>query len=101
MAEDIRLAKGEEVDEIKAALAKKVDTATLETDGYLKKKLVGVLPSVSAEFDFEDNIPVFTALNRCAAAIAEDDDGNLYQKITTAENAANTYAFGDLYKSKP
>ena len=93
MAEDIRLAKGEEVDEIKAELAKKVDTATLETDGYLKKKLVGVLPSVSAEFDFEDNIPVFTALNRCASAIAEDDDGNLYQKITTAENAANTYAF--------
>ncbi len=93
MAEDIRLAKGEEVDEIKADLAKKVDTATLETDGYLKKKLVGVLPSVSAEFDFEDNIPVFTALNRCAAAIAEDDDGNLYQKIATASNAANTYAF--------
>ena len=93
MAEDIRLAKGEEVDAIKADLAKKVYTSTLANDGYLKKKITGKLPSLSAEFDFEDNIPVFLAVNRCTGGIAKDADGNMYQKITTASNAANTYAF--------
>ena len=58
MAEDIRLAKGEEVDAIKAELARKVYTSTLASDGYLKKKITGKLPSLSAEFDFEDNTPV-------------------------------------------
>lgn len=93
MSEDIRLAKGEEVDAIKSELAKKVNTATLESEGYLKQKIVGKLPSVSAEFDFEDNVPVFLGINRCTGSIAKDDDGNLYQKIITASNAANTYAF--------
>ena len=93
MAEDIRLAKGEDVDAIKAELARKVYTATLVNDGYLKKKITGKLPSLSAEFDFEDNIPVFLAVNRCTGGIAKDADGNMYQKITTASNAANTYAF--------
>lgn len=93
MAEDIRLAKGEEVDAIKAELAKKVYTSTLANDGYLKKKITGKLPSLSAEFDFEDNTPVFLAVNRCSGSIGKDADGNMYQKITTASNAANTYAF--------
>lgn len=93
MAENIRLAKGEEVDEIKADLAKKVYTASLEEDGYLKKKLTGVLPSLSAEFDFEDDVPVFVAKNRCNASIVEDENGNHYEKITTSGNASNTYAF--------
>ncbi len=100
MSQDIRLAKGEEVDEIKADLAKKVYTATLEEDGYLKKKVTGMLPSLSAEFDYEDGIPVFTASNRCTAAIAVDDDGNHYEKITTAGNAANAYAFATFDISK-
>lgn len=100
MAEDIRLAKGEEVDEIKADLAKKVYTATLEEDGYLKKKLTGVLPSLSAEFDFEDSVPVFVGKNRCSAAIAEDENGNHYEKVTTAGNASNTYAFAVFDISK-
>ncbi|MGN0181209.1 MAG: hypothetical protein ACI4DP_02180 [Candidatus Ornithomonoglobus sp.] len=36
---------------------------------------------------------MFLAVNRCSAAIAEDDNENHYEKITTASNAANTYAF--------
>lgn len=90
---DIRLAKSEEVDAIKADLAKKVYTSTLENDGYLKRKITGVLPSLSAEFDFEDNIAVFNAKNRCSSAVAEDVDGNKYEKIATGSNASNTYAF--------
>ena len=93
MSQDIRLAKGEEVDEIKADLVKKVYTSTLENDGYLKKKTTGVLPSLSAEVDYEDGVPVFVAKNRCSASIAEDETGNHYEKITTASNAANMYAF--------
>lgn len=93
MAEDIRLAKGEDVDAIKSELAKKVNTSTLESDGYLKKKITGKLPSLSAEFDFEDNIPVFLGINRCTGGISKDTEGNLYQKITTASNAANACAF--------
>ena len=78
MSEDIRLAKGEDVDAIKSELAKKVNTATLESEGYLKRKIVGKLPSVSAEFDFTDNIPVFLAVNRCTGGIGKEDGGNLY-----------------------
>lgn len=89
---DIRLAKGEDVDEIRSELARKVNITDMETDGYLKKKLVGALPSVSVEFDFSDGISRFNPANRCSAAI-ETTNGNSYQKITTASNAANTYAF--------
>lgn len=45
MAEDIRLAKGEDVDAIKSELAKKVNTATLESEGYLKRKIMSKLPA--------------------------------------------------------
>lgn len=31
----------------------KADVAMLETEGYLKKKVVGVLPSMSVEFVFQ------------------------------------------------
>lgn len=100
MAEDIRLAKGEDVDAIKSELVKKVNTATLEGEGYLKRKIMGKLPSVSTEFDFTDNTPVFLAVNRCTGSIGKEDDGNLYQKITTASNTANTYAFATFDISK-
>lgn len=100
MAKDIRLAKGEEVDEIKAELAKKANIATLENDGYLKRKITGVLPSLSAEFNFEDNIAVFNAKNRCSSVVTEDENGNKYEKITTGSNAANTYAFAAFDISK-
>lgn len=93
MAEDIRLAKGEEVDEIKAELKNKVYTTTLESDGYLKKKITGMRPSLSAEFDFQDGGPVFIAKNRCTADAVKETDGNIYQRIVTASNAANTYAY--------
>jgi hypothetical protein len=92
MAEDIRLAKGEDVDKLREQLEEKVDKSELESDGYLKKKIVGALPSVSAEFDFEDGISKFNAVNRCTAAVAKDDNNN-YQKITTVSNAANEFAF--------
>ena len=39
------MAKGEEVDAIKSELAKKVNTATLESEGYLKRKIMGKLPA--------------------------------------------------------
>lgn len=97
---DIRLAKGEDIDGIKAELAKKANIATLENDGYLKRKITGVLPSLSAEFDFEDNVAVFNAKNRCSSAVAEDENGNRYEKITTGSNAANTYAFAAFDISK-
>ncbi len=93
MAEDIRLAKGEEVDALKEEVAKKLDADVLENEEYLKRRIVGVLPSVTTEFDFEDGVGLFFASNRCSAEVAEDGDGNKYQKITTAGNAANTYAF--------
>lgn len=93
MAEDIRLAKGEEVDEIKKEVAKKLDADVLEKEEYIKRRIVGVLPSVTRDFDFENDESLFFASNRCSAEVAEDDAGNKYQKITTAGNAANTYAF--------
>lgn len=100
MAEDIRLAKGEEVDVLKAEVAKKVNKSTLENDGYLKKKIVGVLPSRTAEFDYADSKSLFLASSRCTAEMAEDVDGNKYEKITSASNAANKYAFAYFDISK-
>lgn len=95
MAEDIRLAKGEDVDEIRQELTNKMNVSDLENDGYLKKKLVGALPSVSADFDFSDGVSRFNPSNRCSAVI-ETVNGNSYQKVTTGSNAANTYAFAYL-----
>ena len=93
MAEDIRLAKGEEVDEIKKEVAKKLDANILEKEEYIKRRIVCALPSVTTDFDFENDESLFFASNRCSVEVAEDDAGSKYQKITTAGNAANTYAF--------
>lgn len=96
MAEDIRLAKGEEVDALREQLCEKVDTATLENDGYLKKKIVGALPYMEEEINFTDGISKFTAVNRTAAVVFDDAEKGKCQKITTASNAGNTYAFAYL-----
>lgn len=85
MSEDIRLAKGEDMDALKetvnahigddyihvTAMDKenwngKADLSLLDTEGYLKKKLVGALPSLSAEFDFTDGVSKF---NESTAAL--------------------------------
>ena len=96
MTEDIRLAKGEEVDALREQLGEKVDTATLENDGYLKKKIVGALPYMEQDISFTDGISKFTAANRTAATIYDDAEKGKCQKITTASNAGNTYAFAYL-----
>ncbi len=49
----------------------KADVAMLETEGYLKKKVVGVLPSISVEFVFSDGVSKFNAINRCTVSVAE------------------------------
>ena len=78
----------------------KADVAMLETEGYLKKKVVGVLPSMSVEFGFSDGVSKFNAINRCTLSVAEESDGNKYQKIVTGSNASNMYAFAYLDFSK-
>lgn len=93
MAEDIRLAKGEDVDALKEQMKEKVDIATLETDGYLKRKIVGALPYLESEISFDDEIDKFTAANRIAVSIADDEVKGKCQKFQTAGNAANAYAF--------
>ena len=119
MNEDIRLAKGEDLDaltetvnthigsdeihvtaEDKENWNGKADLSMLETEGYLKKKMVGALPSMTAEFGFSDGFSKFNPSNRCTASVEEDEEGNSYQKITTASNAANMYAFAYLDFSK-
>ena len=74
MPEDIRLAKGEDLDALEDIVNNhigsdethvtagdkqnwngKADVVMLETEGYLKKKVVGALPSMSVEFGFSDN----------------------------------------------
>nr|DAW21798.1 MAG TPA: hypothetical protein [Caudoviricetes sp.] len=115
MPEDIRLAKGEDLDaltekvnthiengeihvtaEDKENWNGKADLSMLDTEGYLKKKMVGALPSMTAELGFSDGVSKFNLSNRCSAAVDEDEDGNMYQKITTGSNAANMYAFAYL-----
>ena len=119
MPEDIRLAKGEDLDALEDIVNNhlgsdethvtagdkqnwngKADVAMLETDGYLKKKVVGVLPSMSVGFGFSDGVSKFNAINRCTVSVAEESDGNKYQKIVTGSNAANMYAFAYLDFSK-
>ncbi len=119
MAEDIRLAKGEDVDALKETVNNhvsasdihvtqedkdnwngKADLSLLNTEGYLKKKFVGALPSLTANFGFSDGISKFNESNRCSAMVDASDDGVQYQKITTGSNAANTYAFAYLDFSK-
>ena len=119
MPEDIRLAKGEDLDALEDIVNNhigsdethvtagdkqnwngKADVAMLETEGYLKKKVVGVLPSMSVEFGFSDGVSKFNAINRCTVSVAEESDGNKYQKIVTGSNAANMYAFAYLDFSK-
>ena len=115
MPEDIRLAKGEDLDaltekvnihiesdeihvtaEDKENWNGKADLSMLDTEGYLKKKMVGALPSMTAEFGFADGVSKFNPSNRCSAEVDEDEDGNMYQKIITGSNAANMYAFAYL-----
>ena len=119
MPEDIRLAKGEDLDALEDIVNNhigsdethvtagdkqnwngKADVAMLETEGYLKKKVVGVLPSMSVGFGFSDGVSKFNAINRCTVSVAEESDGNKYQKIVTGSNAANMYAFAYLDFSK-
>lgn len=115
MADDIRLAKGEDVDALKeradthendssihvTAADKenwngKADLSMLQTEGYLKKKIVGALPSMSVDYGFADGVSKFNPSNRCSVSVAETEDGTPYQKITTGSNAANMYAFSFL-----
>lgn len=114
MPEDIRLAKGEDVDALTETVNNhisdlsihvtqvdkenwngKADLSMLQNEGYLKKKIVGALPSLSVDFDFSDGVSKFSAVNRCVTAV-EANDGEYYQKITTGSNASNTYAFAYL-----
>lgn len=55
---------------------------------------------MSAEFGFSDGVSKFNAINRCTVSVAEESDGNKYQKIVTGSNAANMYAFAYLDFSK-
>ncbi len=90
MPEDIRLAKGEDMDALKETVDAhigddyihvtaadkenwngKADLSLLDTEGYLKKKLVGALPSLSAEFDFADGVSKFNESNRRTATVEE------------------------------
>ena len=96
MAEDIRLAKGEDVDALKAQMKEKVDIASLETDGYLKRKIVGALPYLETVIGFSDGVSKFTGANRIGVTIENDTEKGNCQKFVTASNAANAYAFAYL-----
>ena len=96
MAEDIRLAKGEDVDALKEQMKEKVDIVALETDGYLKRKIVGALPYLETDISFADSVSKFTTANRISATIENDAVKGNCQKFVTASNAANAYAFAYL-----
>ena len=106
MAEDIRLAKGEEVDAIKAELALKANTADLDNDGYLKKKIVGALPSRQIVYDFEDNKPIFTVskIGSTVKGVSEiiTDMGSKYHRIcsTGAAGASTTIGSSSIVYSE-
>lgn len=57
---------------------------------YIKRQFVSSLPSVPVEFDFSDGISRFINKSRSNISV---DISEKYQKITTASNAANAYAF--------
>ena len=59
----------------------KADVAMLETEGYLKKKVVGVLPSMSVEFGFSDGVSKFNAINRCTVSVAEEVTATSIKKL--------------------
>lgn len=99
MAEDIRLAKGEDVDAIKEELASKANTADLETDGYLKKKIVGALPSRQIAYDFEDNKPIFTVPKidltvKGLSEIVTGTNGGKYHRICSTGAAGASTSIG-------
>lgn len=86
MAEDIRLATSKELSEVKTELEKKANVSDIESKGYLKRQIVGTLPSVPVIYDFEDGQARFTVPKIDAAAmgtseIIEDETGNKYQSI--------------------
>lgn len=98
---DIRLAKAEDLDKLREefeehAASDHVTTARLEQDGYLKKQVVSVLPTLPKFYDFEDGVSAFINSNRVGCTVETDDSGNSYQNIRTANNAANTYALATL-----
>lgn len=98
---DIRLAKGEDLDRLREefeehAASDHVTSARLEQDGYLKKCVVGALPTLAKYFDFEDGVSAFINSNRVGCTVETDDSGNSYQQIKTAGNAANAYAYAYL-----
>lgn len=107
MAEDIRLAKGEEVDAIKAELALKANTADLKADGYLKKKIVGALPSRQIVYDFENNKPIFNVPKigstvKGLSEIITSTDGSKYHRIcsTGAAGASTTIGSSSIVYSE-
>lgn len=107
MAEDIRLAKGEEVDEIKAELALKANAADLEEGGYLKKKMVGALPTRQLIYDFENDKPIFTVPKigstvKGLSEIVTDTSGNKYHRIcsTGAPGASLTIGSNSIVYSE-
>lgn len=104
---DIRLARGEDVDAIKEELNKKVNISVLGDDGYLKKKIVGALPSRSAVFNFDDGkplfkVPVMGSNTKGISEILTDDDGNMYQSVcsTGALGVSMTIGSNDIVYSE-
>lgn len=86
MAEDIRLATAKELSEVKTELEKKANVSDIESKGYLKRQIVGTLPSVPVIYDFEDGqarftVPKIDAAEKGTSEIIEDETGNKYQSI--------------------
>lgn len=107
MAEDIRLATAAELTALAAEVDKKANSADLSSEGYLKRRIVGTLPSVPVIYDFEDGIPRFTAPMlgggvKGVSNILEDESGNKYQSVcsTGAEGASATIGASSVVYSE-
>lgn len=107
MAEDIRLATAKELSEVKTELEKKANVSDIESKGYLKRQIVGTLPSVPVIYDFEDGqarftVPKIDAAENGTSEIIEDETGNKYQSIcsTGAEGASVTIGSNSIVYSE-
>lgn len=98
MAEDIRLATSKELSEVKTELEKKANVSDIELKGYLKRQIVGTLPSVPVIYDFEDGQARFTVpkLRTAAKGVSEilEDNGNKYQSVCSTGAAGTSTTIG-------
>lgn len=107
MAEDIRLATAAELTALAAEVYKKANSSDLSSEGYLKRRIVGTLPSVPVMYDFEDGLPRFTIpmINgdiKGVSEILEDESDNKYQSVcsTGAEGASTTIVSSSVVYSE-